>query len=255
MLDHQIKQENYELPQRQDFRILWGGGTKPLHGLITFQIPNLIFWVLPSMYWLSKFDFRTMGDWDQVGFIKRWRILSFQTILPFLSMRSGDLLKKFALSEALHLENIGLLLRKPSQLRSTLEFGNGYAEGLKAKKILGGMEKIGGSVMVLINAKLCSSFPKGMPENFSYTVIFVHFQWQGVLVNTNVMTKTILSWMTLTPEGYNLSAITSTASTLLFCTACPCCKKDMPTSRTDLNNFRHQLVDVDLQIFKMQQLK
>lgn len=79
MLDHQIKQENYELPQRQDFRILWGGGTKPLHGLITFQIPNLIFWVLPSMYWLSKFDFRTMGDWDQVGFIKRWRILSFWT--------------------------------------------------------------------------------------------------------------------------------------------------------------------------------
>lgn len=48
-----------------------------------------------------------------------------------------------------------------------------------------------------------------------------------------------LSWMTLTPEGYNLSAITSTASALLFCTACPCCKKDGPTSRTNFNKFRH----------------
>lgn len=39
MLDHQIKQEIYELPQRRNFGILWGGGTKPLHGL-TLQVPT-----------------------------------------------------------------------------------------------------------------------------------------------------------------------------------------------------------------------
>lgn len=45
--------------------------------------------------------------------------------------------QKIALRKALHLENIELLLSKLSQLRSTLEFSNGHAQGLKAKKILG----------------------------------------------------------------------------------------------------------------------
>ena len=62
-------------------------------------------------------------------------------------MRGVDPPKKL-LSERRCIEtNIELLLRKLSQLRSTLEFGNGHAEGLKAKKILGGREKISVSVM------------------------------------------------------------------------------------------------------------
>jgi hypothetical protein len=41
-----------------------------------------------------------------------------------------------------------------------LEFGNGHAEALKAKKFFGGMEKIGGSVMGLNNANVLH-FRKG----------------------------------------------------------------------------------------------